>query len=221
MKSRKFTWAAAMTFLAALALPLQLAAQKNTRYAVTDLGTLGGHSAQASAINDHGEAVGGSYLPGDVQIDAVLWRKGVITDLGTLDGDSYSFAFWINIQGQVVGNGSASGFLWEDGGPMVDLNTLVSSSSGLHVTQGDDINDRGEIAGVGALSNGNEHAVLLIPCDENHPGVEGCDYAPTDIRTRQQSQPATPRKGIMPSSTPTQRNHRYRSPPRPSSLESQ
>ena len=59
---------------------------------------------------------------------------------------------------------------------MVDLNTLVSSSSGIHVEEAVNINDRGEIAVNGKDVDGNNHAVLLIPCDENHPDVEGCDY---------------------------------------------
>jgi hypothetical protein len=51
----------------------------------------------------------------------------------------------------------------------VDLNTLIPRGSALHLFKGVDINDRGEIAGFGGLSNGDIHAFLLIPCDENHP----------------------------------------------------
>jgi hypothetical protein len=58
---------------------------------------------------------------------------------------------------------------------MIDLNTLVSSNSGIQLYEALQINDSGEIA-----ANGNNHAVLLIPCDENHSGVEGCDYSLAD-----------------------------------------
>jgi hypothetical protein len=35
------------------------------------------------------------------------------------------------------------------------------------------INDRGEIAGLGSLPNGETHAFLLIPCGEGDEGCEG------------------------------------------------
>jgi probable HAF family extracellular repeat protein len=150
---------------------------------IRDLPTLGGDNAGAFAINDAGEAVGGSWLAGNVQIDAALWGKGGVTDLGVVNDDCGSYAFGINASGAVVGNSfvcssdATRGFLWEDGGPMVDLNTLVVPSSSLYVPLAITINDRGEIAAPGLLPNGDQHAVLLIPCDENHPGIKGCDYS--------------------------------------------
>jgi hypothetical protein len=57
-----------------------------------------------------------------------------------------------------------SAFFWEEDGGIVDLNTLVPRGSDLHLSMPETINDRDEIAGVGFLSNGNQHAFLLIPC---------------------------------------------------------
>jgi probable HAF family extracellular repeat protein len=153
-----------------------------------DLGTLGGSYGTASMINDFGEVVGGSSLEGDSQFDAFLW-DGKMRDLGALDGCAYAFS--INERSQVVGNwGGAQcalgAFLWEDGGPMVDLSTLVSPIPELSPLLVININDRGEIAGIGNDASGNGHAIFLIPCDENHHGVDGCDYSLVDATTAAQ-----------------------------------
>jgi probable HAF family extracellular repeat protein len=154
-----------------------------------DLGTLGGTFGHANYINDAGDIVGTATPLGDPFGRAFLWRNGVMTDLGTLGTDPDSEAYAVNLRGQVVGNTGVFGvvdhraFLWEDDGPMVDLNTLISPSPGLQLTHALFVNDRGEIAAEGNLSNGDIHAFVLIPCDEDHPGVEGCDYAPVETVT--------------------------------------
>jgi probable HAF family extracellular repeat protein len=167
---------------------------------MADLGTLDGGSGSAEAINEHGDVVGIGETNGGPQ-HAMLWRKRggkwKITDLGTVNNRGCSYAFSINASGQVVGiSGHDScldnqiAFLSEDGGHMVDLNTLVPPHSGLHLFEPQQINDRGEIAVEGTDANGNNHAVLLIPCDENHPGVEGCDYSMVDASTASRVSPA-------------------------------
>jgi probable HAF family extracellular repeat protein len=156
---------------------------------IKDLGTLGGPSGFANWISEAGEVAGTADNEGG-QRHAFLWKSGIMTDLGTLPGDSCSQSQAVNSKGQMVGESSTSpvcdffinarAFLWENGGPMVDLNTLVPSGSGLSLNGAVDINSRGEIAGSGLLANGDVHAVLLIPCDEGHPNVEGCDYGLVD-----------------------------------------
>jgi probable HAF family extracellular repeat protein len=148
-----------------------------------DLGTLGGTFGYANWVNDSREVVGTATNLNDQALHAFFWRDGVMTDLQTVGSDPDSEAKSVNSQGQVVGasfdlaaNIDLHGFLWENGGPIVDLNTLVPPSSGVTITNAFDINDRGEIAGNGFLPNGDARAVLLIPCDENHPRIEGCDY---------------------------------------------
>jgi probable HAF family extracellular repeat protein len=137
-------------------------------------------------INDFGEVVGESLLPGDNQGDAFLWKNGTMHDLGAIEGCAAALA--INARSQVVGNWGdfpncdAGAFLWENGGPIVDLSTLISPPTDLSVGV-IGINDRGEIAGNADNASDIGHAILLIPCDENHPGIEGCDYSLVDAAT--------------------------------------
>ena len=150
-----------------------------------DLGTLGGDNGVVNNMNEDGEVVGFADLPGSQVHDAFLWRRGVMTDLGNLGRTSSGWA--VNSQHQIVGAsriddtpGNGRAFIWENGGPLVDLNSLIPANSSLLLAYAVNINDRGEIAGLGVpsgcavpdyLSCG--HAYLLIPCDEHHPGM--CD----------------------------------------------
>jgi probable HAF family extracellular repeat protein len=153
-----------------------------------DLGTLGGDTGGAAAINDEGDIVGGDSRS-DGSGGSFLWSHGVMTDLGTVGTAAGSVALGINSRRQIVGtlfdnNGNeAGGFLWENGGPMVDLNALVPLNPDLQVDHVFQINDRGEITARGTFSNGDTHSFVLIPCDENHTGVEGCDYSLVDAAT--------------------------------------
>ena len=120
--------------------------------------------------------VGVADTTGSLTHDAFLWKKGVMTDLGNLGLSSFGFA--INSSGQVVGHsrindGTFRAFIWEKGGPMVDLNTLVSPASNVVLVDPYYINDRGYIAVAGVLPNGDEHAFVLVPggsCDDTLRG---------------------------------------------------
>jgi len=68
-------------------------------------------------------------------------------------------------------------FLSENGGSTIDLSTLLLPGSGVTLIEALFINDRGEIAGVGKLPNGYDHAVVLLPCVEDHADLERCDYS--------------------------------------------
>lgn len=154
---------------------------------------LGGNYSDAHAVNDAGQSVGFAYFAGDTIGHASLWNEdGKVTDLGTLGTDLCSYSWAINSQTQVVGGSkptctseSDRAFLWQDGA-IYDLNTLIPPNSPLYLCCVGSINDRGEMGGYGLDANGNQHAFLLIPCDEYHPGVEGCDYSLVDAATAAQ-----------------------------------
>jgi probable HAF family extracellular repeat protein len=152
-----------------------------------DLGTLGGDFGYATWLNDAGEVVGVASLPipcpgceqGPQVYHGFFWKQGVMTDLGTLD--KCSITFGINSKSQIVGSSGLCGiakhaFVSEGGGPLIDLNSLVVGGSDLQLLQAIYINDRGEIAGNAVAANGDQHAYMLIPCDGDHPALEGCDY---------------------------------------------
>ena len=164
-----------------------------SRGTLTDLhtDTSGGSPLTANAINDAGEIVGAAAF--SIQpYDAYLWKDDTATDLGHLNGDCSSEGWAINSAGQIAAisfscdGANFRATLWEKGS-MVDLNTLIPAGSSLQLTAPLAINDRGEIAGMGVPSGCSPqddgicgHAFLVIPCDQNHPGVEGCDYSLMD-----------------------------------------
>jgi len=97
-----------------------------------------------------------------------------MTDLGAVTPCTRSTAISINSAGQIVGDlGSCtndpndiaffSTFIVEKGRPMVDLNTLITPSSDIHLTDAWNINNRGEILAVGLLPDGSTRAALLVP----------------------------------------------------------
>jgi probable HAF family extracellular repeat protein len=139
----------------------------------TDLGNLGGTTGQAGGnialdINNQGQVVGNSDLPGDTTFHAFLWtRRTGMQDLGTLSGDVASLSISINDAGSVVGasldaNFNLRAFLWEKS-VMTDLNTLIVGNSPLYLLSGCSINSRGEITGLGLTSTGEIHTYLATP----------------------------------------------------------
>jgi len=156
---------------------------------VTDLGSLGGVMNNiALFVNNRGDVVGASDLPGDATAHGFLWSQDRgMQDLGTPPGDFSTFAVAINDEGQVVGqscdvNGNCRAFI-SQGGVMTDLNALVLPGSSLYLIGASDINNRGEIAGYAYDPNtGDSPGFLAIPCDDRHAEVEGCkDHADDGI----------------------------------------
>jgi probable HAF family extracellular repeat protein len=180
-----------------------------------DLGTLGGDNGVPFQINDRGSIVGRADVtdictacaPGNQKQlhHPFLWRNDVMLDLGLVSGDTAGTAYSVNSKDQVVGStiqcvvinpdDSCSGspvyhaFLWEEDS-IVDLRTLIIQDFGITVNDVRNINERGEIAALGVLPNGDTHALLLIPCNENHPDVEGCDYSMVDASATQSNDSA-------------------------------
>jgi probable HAF family extracellular repeat protein len=116
-----------------------------------DLGSLGGVTNNiAFALNNRGQVVGISDLPGDSVAHSFLWEAGAMKDLGTLRPDDFlALPESINDRGEVVGFScgpvDCRGFHWQTG-VMTDLNSFLPADSPLLITNAADINARGKIA---------------------------------------------------------------------------
>jgi len=131
-----------------------------------------------------------AFGPPPVGAHACLWDKGIAEDLSALHANEGSEAYGINDKKQVVGRSGNHAFLWHNhamtdlgagaayninnsgtvigdsfflqGGARTALTALLPPNSGWSSLEGRDINDYGEIVGMG-VHNGKTRAFLMWP----------------------------------------------------------
>jgi probable HAF family extracellular repeat protein len=92
-----------------------------------DLGSLGGTCTTASDMNNRGQVVGSSNLPGDTSTHGFLWDNGSFQDLGGSLGGSLQVPNAMNENGEAVGFATLPGdaifqpVLWKHVGSLVGL----------------------------------------------------------------------------------------------------
>jgi probable HAF family extracellular repeat protein len=151
----------ALHLCALLILSLISSGQTGTRagalpaagYTITDLGTLGGTTSMANAINVSGQIAGTATTAADAASHAVRYSSGSLQDLGTLGGTS-SFGNAINSLGFVAGSSRLSGdvslesFYWSPTSGLHDLGPYSLVLNGTAYA----IDDHGHVVG-GASNN--------------------------------------------------------------------
>lgn len=129
----------------------------------TQLGTLGGDDSWAFDIGNDGMVVGMSKLSGEHVIHAFHWLGGGLIDPGTL-GYTHSAFRGCNDSGVAVGDvgseqhldgyhafDTSRAVIWIQSDGMRALNDLLPAGSGWVLLTGRDINEHGQVAGVGLL----------------------------------------------------------------------
>jgi probable HAF family extracellular repeat protein len=142
-----------------------------------DLGVLPGFTtSQGQAINLLGQVVGFSGSPGSSA--AFLYNPGspTLVNLGVLPFGITSQALGINDSGTIVGSvgfssGPSHGFVRDPAtGLMIDLNSLLTTTTNLLITSATGVNDQNMIVGTAAVGN-QLHAVLLTPIPGQNPFI--------------------------------------------------
>jgi probable HAF family extracellular repeat protein len=122
---------------------------------ITDLGTLGGASSAANAINNLGQIVG--WAATSTGAAYFLDSNGTMTDLGAYNGNTPEA---IDDSGAFVGY---TAFIYS-GGTFQNLNNLIPAGSGYRLEDATAINDKGQIV-VNAydIVTDQNRALLLTP----------------------------------------------------------
>ena len=162
-----------------------------------DLGNLGGKSNNLPhGMNNLGQVVGESDLPGDQTAHAFLASPGTkMQDLGVVGDDYSSFGFGINDAGEIVGLSANADFsviraFIRRSGALVDLNTLTNVSLNpqqLYLFTACYINSKGQITGIALDAAGEEHAYLATPVQGNSAEISHAirpPVLPDSIRDR-------------------------------------
>jgi probable HAF family extracellular repeat protein len=145
-------------------------------YVPCDLGTLGGESSCALAINERGQVVGWAETVSG-QRHAVLWDHGEVLDLGLLPGAARSEAWDINDEGLIVGVAVAHperterAFVWHDG-KVTELQSLAGPRG---LASASAVNSRGQIVGGSSTGPG--------PSVSDYHAVRWEGDRPTDLGT--------------------------------------
>jgi probable HAF family extracellular repeat protein len=127
-------------------------------YAIISLGTLGGWTSVALAVNESGQVVGSADIASGYR-HAYIWKAGAMTDLDTIPPDPQSEAWDISDAGHVVGistvdGGIARGFLWEGAG-LIDLGHLGGEN-----THAFGVNDFRQVTGFSWVASSDPRAFL-------------------------------------------------------------
>ena len=136
------------------------------------------------AVNASGLAVGGRYSPGQ-PARAISWSRGVVTDLGTLEGGSESWSWAVNDRGVAVGDARVAGVYHAAafyGGEVFDLGVLGQGS------YANGINDHGDVVGGWQALDGSWHGFIVPRGGEirdlgevaGMPGVASADKIAND-----------------------------------------
>lgn len=119
-------------------------------------------------LNNQGQVVGWSDLPGDKNFRAFVWSNGHIEELGVLPGGVNSVGLAISDAGVVIGASidaefNPTAFIWQNG-VMTELNALIPADSPLYLQTACSINSLGQITGFAYnKSNGETHGYMLTP----------------------------------------------------------
>lgn len=112
---------------------------------LTDIGALPGYpQSRVNSINESGDAVGASLTGAGTTSRAVLWRNGLLTDLGAGTANA------INQAGMIVGTTNNRAVQYENG-EIIDLGDFGDGV----LTQAIDVNDLGQILGRGYVFDGS------------------------------------------------------------------